>query len=503
MPGLHKEHVRLTIFLCDVCKVFEYDDELGYSPENISPGTRPFEFPDYWQCPICKSDKTHLNPRTKPEHRTLKGTMVCPHCGKESHLAIDMGDIDFDKYLGEWERRKDDIEIHMDDIHRMSATGQSIIEPMRTTQDVISWDQILIMGAQLATLPLNEDEDVNTRTVIGPMAERPMMIDMPIYVTHMSFGALSRDVKMALAKGSAAARTAMCSGEGGVLPEVMERSYRYIFEYVPNRYSVNEDTFKKVDAVEIKIGQSAKPGMGGHLPSAKVTEEIASIRGFPKGMDIISPARFDDISNEKQLKEKVEWLREMTGGKPIGIKMAAGNIEKDLGVATFAKPDFITIDGRPGATAAASKFVKMATSVPTIFALARARSYLNRRDLNDISLVITGGLRISSDFAKALAMGADAVAIGTSALMACACQQYRLCDTGKCPVGVTTQDLELRERLNVDYSANKLENFLSVSNKEIEAFARLTGKNDVHSLDVKDLCTFNSEISNYTKIGHV
>lgn len=486
-----------------MCKVFEYDDKQGYSLANISPGTLPFEFPDEWQCPICKSDKTHLNPKKEPERRTLKGAMVCPHCGKESHLTIEMGEINFDKYLGEWERKRDDIEMHMDDIHQMSSTGQSIIEPMRTTLDVISWDQILIMGAQLATLPLNEDVDVNTKTVIGPMAEKPMVIDMPVYVTHMSFGALSRDVKMALARGSAAVKTAMCSGEGGVLPEVMEHSYRYIFEYVPNRYSVNEETFDKVDAVEIKIGQSAKPGMGGHLPAAKVTNEIASIRGFPKATDIISPARFDDIGNEKQLKEKVDWLRDMTGGKPIGIKLAAGNIEKDLEVATFAKPDFITIDGRPGATAAAPKFVKMNTSVPTIYALSRARSFLSRRDLNEISLVITGGLRVSSDFAKALAMGADAVAIGTSALMACACQQYRLCDTGKCPVGVTTHDPELRKRLNVEYSAKKLENFLKVSNDELKAFARLTGNNDVHSLDVRDLCTFNSEISKYTKIGHV
>lgn len=503
MPGLHKERERVTVFLCDVCKVFEYDDERGYSLASISPGIRPFEFPDDWQCPICKSDKTHLNPKEKLEQRTLKGTMVCPHCGKESHLTIEMGEIDFDKYLGEWERKRDDIEIHMDDIHRMSATGQSIIEPMRTTQDVISWDQILIMGAQLAIMPLNEDEDVNTKTVIGPMAGKPMVIDMPIYVTHMSFGALSREVKMALAKGSAAARTAMCSGEGGALPESMEHSYRYIFEYVPNRYSVNEDTFKKVDAVEIKIGQSAKPGMGGHLPAAKVTDEIASIRGFPKGKDIVSPARFDDIVNEKQLKEKVDWLREMTSGKPIGIKLAAGDIEKDLEVATFAKPDFITIDGRPGATAAAPKYVKMGTSVPTIYALSRARSFLNKKNLKGISLVITGGLRISSDFTKALAMGADAVAIGTSALMACACQQYRLCDTGKCPVGVTTHDPELRKRLDVDYSAKKLENFLNVSNEELKTFSRLAGKNDVHSLDVKDLCTFNSEISKYTTIGHV
>lgn len=429
--------------------------------------------------------------------------MVCPYCGRESHLTIEMEEADINRYLGEWERPNDDIEVHMADIHKMSVTGQSIVEPMRTTQDVISWDQILIKGAQLGKFPLNDDEEVITRTVIGPAAKHPLVIEMPIYVTHMSFGALSREIKMSLAMGSAAAQTAIGSGEGGIIPDVLEKSYRYIFEYVPNLYSVSDENLRKVDAVEMKIGQSAKPGMGGHLPAAKVTDEIAEIRGFPRGIDIISPARFDDIRGPEDLRDRVDWLREKTGGKPIGIKLAAGNVEKDLEVATFAKPDFITIDGRPGATAAAPKFVKMATSVPTMFALKRARDFLDSNGYGDISLVITGGLRISPDFTKALALGADAVAIGTSALMASACQQYRLCNTGKCPVGVTTQDSELRERLRVNISAKKLENFLRVSNEELKSFARLTGKDDVHLLSMDDLCTYNSEISNYIKIEHV
>ena len=214
----------------------------------------------------------------------------------------------------------------------------------------------------------------------------------------------------------------MGSGEGGALQEVIEESYRYIFEYVPNRYSVAEETFDNVDAVEIKIGQSAKPGMGGHLPAANVTEEIADIQGFPLGLDIVNPARFDDIIGGESLKNRVKWLREIVDGKPVGVMMAAGRLEDDLEIVTSARPDFITIDGRPGATAAAPKFVKMATSMPTIFALRRAREFLDGREIKDISLAITGGLRVSSDFAKALAMGADAVAIGTAALMACACQ---------------------------------------------------------------------------------
>ena len=189
-------------------------------------------------------------------------------------------------------------------------------------------------------------------------------------------------------------------------------------------------------------------------------------------------------------------------GKPIGIKIAAGNIEEDLEIAAYAKPDFITIDGRPGATGSAGKYVKQATSVPTIFALYRARQFLSQYG-KVISIVITGGLRISSDFIKALALGADAIAIGTAALMAFGCQQYRLCNTGRCPVGITTQNPELRSRLNVETSAKRLENFLRVSTEELKDFARLTGNNDVHHLNIKDLCTTNSEISNNTEIKHV
>jgi glutamate synthase domain-containing protein 2 len=295
----------------------------------------------------------------------------------------------------------------------------------------------------------------------------------------------------------------MCSGEGGVLPESLDNSYRYIFEYVPNRYSVTENILQRVDAIEIKIGQSAKPGMGGHLPAEKVTEEVAAIRGRPEGVDIHSPARFDDIAGVEELGRKVEWLRQESGGKPIGIKIAAGNVEGDLEVALAATPDFITIDGRPGATGAAAKFIKDATSVPTIFALYRARKFLDQKGADRVSLCITGGLRISSDFAKALALGADAVAIGTAALIACGCQQYRICNTGKCPVGIATQDPKLRARLDIEESARRLETFLRVCAEELKSFARLTANDDIHQLSISDLCTVNSEISSHTAIQHV
>src|SRR4030042_461131 len=288
-----------------------------------------------------------------------------------------------------------------------------------------------------------------------------------------------------------------------MLPESRQFAYKYILEYVPNRYSITEENLKSADAIEIKIGQSAEPGLGARLPAEKVTAEIAEIRGYPEGTDILSPASYEDIKNKDDLKKKVQWLRETSGGKPIGVKIAAGDIEEDLAAVVYAGPDFITIDGRPGATGAALQYIKAATSVPTIFALFRARRFLDTNNIRDISLVITGGLRISPDFAKALCMGADAIAIGTAAIMACACQQYRICDTGDCPVGVTTQKPELRERMKPDISAKRLENYLRVSTEELRDFARLTGNNDVHALSIRNICTTNSEISDPPDIPHV
>lgn len=494
----------MSKYRCEVCNVFEYDEERGNSLTDIRPDTKPEDFPDDWECPICKANKTHLKPVKEEKAEThVEEVVTCPYCGTKSKMSITTLDKELGGYLGEWKRQSDELESHMSDIHQISVTGESIIEPMRTKMDVVSWEDVLIKGAQLAKFPLNHDEAVNTDTTIGPKAKQPLMIDAPLYITHMSYGALSREVKISLATGSAAVGTAMCSGEGGILQESFEKAHKYIFEYVPNRYSVTDENLQKVDAIEIKIGQSVKPGMGGQLPAEKVTPEIAKVRGFPEGVDVISPSRYEDIKNKDDLKNKVSWLRDKSGGKPIGIKIAAGNIEADLEVAIHAEPDFITIDGRPGATAAAKKFVKQATSIPTLFALYRTRKFLDDRNIKDISLVITGGLRVSSDFAKALAMGADAIAIGTAALMACACQQYRLCDTGQCPVGVTTQDPELRKRLKIEYSAKKLEHFLRVSTEEIKDFARLTGNDDVHKLSTEDLCTTNTEISENTDIAHV
>lgn len=390
---------------------------------------------------------------------------------------------------------------YMKEIQEMAASGRPIIEAMGTKMKMPDWDDILILGAQLNPPPLDEDAEVDMTTVIGKHAKKPMVLAGPVYISHMSFGALSKEVKTALAKGSAMAGTAMCSGEGGILPEEREAAAKYIFEYVPNLYSVTPENLRNSDAIEIKIGQGTKPGMGGHLPGSKVTPEIARIRNKPMGQDVISPSKFPDINTKEDLRDLVEQLRFASDGRPIGIKMAAGRIEKDLEYCVFAKPDFITIDGRGGATGASPKIIRDATSVPTIYALYRARKYLDSTGA-DIDLVITGGLRVSSDFAKALAMGADAVAIASAAMVAAACRQYRICGSGKCPVGVATQDPDLRAKLKVDACAGRVANFLNCSFEELKTFARITGHERLHDLSVEDLITVNREISEYTNIPH-
>ena len=475
------------IFECMLCSNI-YDEERE--------GVSWADLPEDWKCPVCGATKdlySAVESKGTEAGGSLRNTPEISQGG--AALPAD--------YLSEWKRTGDDFETHMADIHRMSESGHSVYEPMRSRLPVISWDEILIKGAQLTKLPLNKSQAVSTRTIIGPGADVPLELHTPLIVSHMSFGALSREAKLALAKGSAGVKAAFCSGEGGILPECLEASYKYIFEYVPNKYSFTDEYLKRVDAVEIKIGQSAKPGMGGHLPAHKVTREIAEIRGFREGVDIISPSRFPDIRTRDDLKKTVDLIREKIGGKPVGIKLAAGNLEEDIDIALFAGMDFLTIDGRAGGTGAALKMVKNAATIPTIFALHKARKVLDDRGADQVSLIITGGFRVSSDFIKALAMGADAVALATASMMAVGCQQYRICDTGRCPVGIATQDPALRARLDVEASAQRVNNFFKVSTDELKEFARLSGNDDVHGLSSSDLCTVNSELSRYAGIEHV
>jgi len=468
------EKINMAKFKCSVCG-FLFDSEE--------------EFEAAEACPVCGQPKERFI-RIDDDSEEVSEPLETMNNSETNNLNYNPDLI-----------RHDDSCRYMEEIHEMAVSGKAIIAAMGTKMPMPNWDDILILGAQLNPMPLDEHAPVITTTVIGKNAKRPMILDSPVYISHMSFGALSKEVKVSLAKGSAAAKTAMCSGEGGILPEERDAAYKYIFEYVPNLYSVTKENLRKADAIEIKIGQGTKPGMGGHLPGEKVTPEIARIRNKPEGQDIISPSKFQGIGTKEDLKALVDELRIQSDGRPIGIKIAAGRIERDLEYITFAEPDFMTIDGRGGATGASPRLVRDATSVPTIYALHRARKYLDVNHL-DIDLVITGGLRVSSDFAKAIAMGANAVAIASAGLIAAACQQYRICGSGSCPVGVATQDPELRKRLNVDQAAMRVANFLNVSLAELKTFARITGHEYLHDLNVSDLCTISREISEYTDIEH-
>lgn len=461
----------MAVYRCSVCGMIFDEEKEGKRFEELE------------RCPLCGQPVSKFEKLEDSGSETLAA-------GDDSELAYDPA------YA-----RRDPSCRYMAEIHEMAVSGKSIHAAMGTQLPVPGWDDILILGAQLDPPPLLDQEPVNLRTVIGKHAKKPMVLESPIYISHMSFGALSKEAKVALAKGSAMAKTAMCSGEGGVLPEEKQASYRYIFEYIPNKYSVTTENLQTADAIEIKIGQGTKPGMGGHLPGSKVTPEIARIRGKKEGEDIQSPSKFPEINSREDLKDLVDTLRECSGGRPIGIKIAAGRLERDLAFCVYAGPDFITIDGRGGATGSSPLLLRDSTTVPTIYALARARKYLDSIQ-SDISLVITGGLRVSSDFAKALAMGADAVAIASAALIAAACQQYRICGSGGCPVGVATQNPELRARFREEAAAARVGNFLKVSAKELEMFARITGHKDIHDLHVGDLVTVNESIAKYTAIPH-
>ena len=473
------------VYKCSVCGYLFDEEKEGKS------------FSELTECPLCKQPVEKLEPVLPVEENKPEPDVEAAEEKSTETKPADGLDLSYPKET----RKTDSSYRYMKEIHEMAVSGKSAIEAMGTQMKMPGWDDILILGAQLNPMPLEEHAEVSLQTVIGKRAKKPMVLDMPVYISHMSFGALSRETKIALAKGSAAAGTAMCSGEGGILPEEKEAAYKYIFEYVPNLYSVTDENLKTADAIEIKIGQGTKPGMGGHLPGGKVTPEIAKIRNKPLGEDVISPSRFPGIDTKDDLKKLVSELRERSEGRPIGIKIAAGRIEKDLEYCVYAEPDFITIDGRGGATGASPAIIRDSTSVPTVYALYRARKYLDSVKA-EIDLVITGGLRVSSDFAKALAMGADAVAVASAAMVAAACQQYRICGTGMCPVGVATQEPASRERLHMDAAAGRVANYLRCSAEELKTFARITGHEDIHELSVDDLCTISREISEYTNIEH-
>ncbi len=364
------------------------------------------------------------------------------------------------------------------------------------------WSDIQFLPAQLASRPLLDEDEVDTTVVIGASAKKPLKLDIPLFVSDMSFGALSREAKIALSKGAEMSGTGICSGEGGMLPEEQANNSRYFYELASGRFGFSWEKVMKSQAFHFKGGQGAKTGTGGHLPGSKVTKEIAEVRDLKVGETAISPAAFPDLFTAADFKAVADEVRERTGGIPVGFKIAASHIEADIDFALEVGVDYIILDGRGGGTGSAPTILRDNINVPTIPALARARKHLDKVGRKDVTLIITGGLRLPEDFAKAMMMGADAIAVSNSALQAIGCLGMRACGSNNCPVGIATQKENLRSRLIIDSSAKQLNNFFFAARDLIKVVARSCGHDQVSKFTQKDLSTFNKDIHHLTGIAY-
>ena len=405
-------------------------------------------------------------------------------------------------YLARWARRHDH-EIRSYEYLQGLASGRPPVSAMGTKLTLRpSWQDILLLPAQLSRQPLLESEEVALTTTIGRRAQKPLVLSLPFYISHMSFGALSAAAKTALGRLSAELDTAIGSGEGGMLPDEREAASHYIFEMASGYFGWTEEGVRQADAVEIKFGQSAKAGSGGLLPAEKVTPRIAEVRGLLPGEAAHSPSRFVDIHGVAELRERVEQIRGWLDGGPVGIKFAAGRVEEDLDVALEAGADFVTIDGRGGGTGAAPEVLKDNLAIPIQYALHRARTHLRLRGVEDLDVVAAGGFRTSGDVAKALALGASAVALATASMIAIGCQQYLACHTGNCPVGIATQTPELEARFDIGRSSTRgLASFRAFA-EELRMLCRAVGVDDVQALTPRDLATLDPLLAQYAGIEH-
>ncbi|MCO4811034.1 MAG: Rieske 2Fe-2S domain-containing protein [Gammaproteobacteria bacterium] len=364
------------------------------------------------------------------------------------------------------------------------------------------WDDLQFVVGQLHKLPLLDEEAVGTDIVIGPNARKPLKLDIPLFVSDMSFGALSEEAKVALSRGAELAGTGICSGEGGMLPEEQEANSRYFYELASARFGFSWDKVQKTQAFHFKGGQGAKTGTGGHLPGNKVKGKIAEVRELAEGKAAISPARFPEWDSLSQFRDFADEVRDRTGGVPVGFKLSAQHIEKDIDAALEVGVDYIILDGRGGGTGAAPLIFRDNISVPTIPALARARRHLDASDAQGISLIITGGLRTPADFAKAMALGADGIAVSNAAIQAIGCLGMRACHTNNCPVGIATQKPHLRERLPVDIAAERLARFFAASVELMQVVARAAGHRHLSEFNADDLTSFKTDMCQLTGVAY-
>ncbi len=388
-------------------------------------------------------------------------------------------------------------------IHSLAQDGLSKVGhhgPMTSMgvpgNELPQWDELQLMVAQMATKPLMEDVPVATEFVIGPETEKPLILKSPLFVSDMSFGSLSEEAKISLARGAELAGTGICSGEGGMLPEEQLENSRYLYELASAQFGYNEELMTRVQSFHFKGGQGAKTGTGGHLPGAKNIGKIARVRGIIEGTPAVSPPTFADLHTADDFKKFADRVRSISGGVPIGFKLSANHIEEDIQFALDASADYIILDGRGGGTGAAPEIFRDHISVPTIPALARARRYLDAQGTSGrVTLIVTGGLRTPIDFVKALALGADGIAISNSAMQAIGCVAARMCNTNNCPAGIATQKEELRQRLNVDVAATRLKNFFESSVSLMQVMARACGHDALSQFTQNDLATWNRDMA--------
>lgn len=428
----------------------------------------------------------------------------------DAYLVSNPQPFNRDQYLGAYaDTHPEDTEPYTSYIKELAQNGLKNIghhgfsASMGVDRNTLpKWNDIQFLPAQLASRPLLDEDSVATKVVIGKKAKKPLHLDIPLFVSDMSFGALSREAKIALSKGAELAGTGICSGEGGMLPEEQANNSKYFYELASAKFGFTWDKLDNVQAFHFKAGQGAKTGTGGHLPGAKVSKEIAEVRGLNEGETAISPATFPDFHGVDDFKAFAAEVRERTGGIPIGFKLAASHIEKDIQFALDVGVDYIILDGRGGGTGSAPTILRDHINVPTIPALARARKYLDKVGATDVTLIITGGLRVAEDFAKALMLGADAIAVSNSALQAIGCLGMRACGSNNCPVGIATQKESLRSRLIIDSSAKQLHNYFDATNNLIKVVARACGYDDISKFNHKDLSTFNRDMYKLTGINY-
>jgi glutamate synthase domain-containing protein 2/CDGSH-type Zn-finger protein len=474
---------------------------------------------DYFYCTCGKSknqpfcDGAHRGTSFKPQKFTAtesESAFLCqckmtknpPYCDG-SHKGVKKGENPTESSSSESTPE----EPHVAYIHELAKNGLSNLGHHGEMgsmgvpgKDLPLWSDLQFITAQLASKPLLDGEKVGTELVIGKNAKKPLKLNIPLFVSDMSFGALSEESKIALAKGAEEAGTGICSGEGGMLPEEQQSNSKYFYELASAKFGFDIEKLKNVQAFHFKGGQGAKTGTGGHLPGNKVHGKIAKVRNLHEGEDAVSPATFKDLVTVDDFKKLADQVREVSGGIPIGFKLSAQHIEEDIEFAVQASADYIVLDGRGGGTGAAPLIFRDNISVPTIPALARARHYLDQKGYDHVSLIITGGLRTPEDFVKALALGADGVALSNSVMQAIGCVGARMCNTNNCPAGIATQKEELRKKLNVADAAKKLARFFDASTELMKLLARACGHDHLNKLNVNDLTTWKREMSDLSGV---